>query len=89
MDKHPIDVWHGLVRSLDPAGLDDLLGENAVFVSPVVHAPQQGKAIVKAYLSAAFKVFFNPTFRYVREIVGPLDAMLQFETEIDGDQPDS
>jgi len=43
MDKHPIDVWHGLVRSLDPAGLDDLLGENAVFVSPVVHAPQQGK----------------------------------------------
>jgi len=29
-------------------------------------------------------VFFNPTFRYVREIVGPSDAMLEFETEIDG-----
>jgi hypothetical protein len=29
-------------------------------------------------------VFFNPTFRYVREIVGPHDAMLEFETEIDG-----
>ena len=28
--------------------------------------------------------FFNPTFRYVREIVGPTDAMLEFETEIDG-----
>lgn len=55
-----------------------------MFVSPVVHAPQHGKAIVKAYLSAAFKVFFNPTFRYVREIVGPSDAMLEFETEIDG-----
>ena len=29
-------------------------------------------------------MFFNPTFRYVREIVGPNDAMLEFETEIDG-----
>jgi len=36
------------------------------------------------YLSAAFRVFFNPTFRYVREIVGVSDAMLEFETEIDG-----
>jgi hypothetical protein len=35
-------------------------------------------------LGAAFYVFFNPTFRYVREIVGPSDAMLEFETEIDG-----
>ncbi|HUG04100.1 MAG TPA: nuclear transport factor 2 family protein [Steroidobacteraceae bacterium] len=84
MNRHPIDVWHDLVRSLDPAGLDDLLGEKAVFFSPVVHTPQHGKAIVKAYLSAALKVFSNPTFRYVREIFGPSDTMLEFETEIDG-----
>lgn len=84
MNRHPIKVWHDLVRSLNPAGLDDLLSENAVFLSPVVHTPQRGKAIVKAYLSAAFKVVFNPTFRYVREINGPSDAMLEFETEIDG-----
>jgi hypothetical protein len=84
MNRHPIKVWHDLVRSLNPAGLDDLLGEDAVFVSPVVHTPQRGKAIVKAYLSAAFKVVFNPSFRYVREITGPSDAMLEFEVEIDG-----
>ena len=36
------------------------------------------------YLSAAFQVFFNPTFRYVRELIGPSDAMIEFETEIDG-----
>ena len=29
-------------------------------------------------------MFFNPSFRYVREIVGPSDAMLEFEVEIDG-----
>lgn len=84
MNRHPIEVWHDLVRTLNPAGLDDLLSENAVFVSPVVHTPQRGKAIVKAYLSAAFKVVFNPGFRYVREIIGPSDAMLEFEVEIDG-----
>ncbi|MDP9200186.1 MAG: nuclear transport factor 2 family protein [Pseudomonadota bacterium] len=84
MNRHPIKVWHDLVCSLNPAGLDDLLGENAVFVSPIVHTPQRGKAIVKAYLSAAFEVVFNPTFRYVREIIGPSDAMLEFESEIDG-----
>ena len=36
------------------------------------------------YLSAALHVFLNPTFRYAREIVGATDAMLEFDTEIDG-----
>lgn len=76
MNTHPIDAWHALVRSQDASGLDALLAEEAVFVSPVVHTPQRGKAIAQAYLSAAFQVFFNPAFRYVREIRGPSDAML-------------
>jgi hypothetical protein len=84
MNSNPIDVWHSLVRAQDPGGLDALLAEDAVFISPVVHTPQRGKALTKAYLSAAFQVFFNPSFRYVREIRGPSDAMLEFETEMDG-----
>ncbi len=79
-----VEQWHALVRSRDPSGLDDLLADDAVFISPVVHTTQRGKAITRAYLSAAFVVFMNPTFRYVREIVGASDAMLEFETEIDG-----
>lgn len=86
MNNHPIDAWHDLVRSNDPSGLEELIAEDAVFVSPVVHAPQRGKALTRAYLAAAFRVFFNPTFHYVREIRGPSDAMLEFETEIDGIQ---
>jgi hypothetical protein len=82
--EHPITVWHRLVRERDPHGLDTLLDEDAVFVSPVVHTPRRGKQITTAYLSAAFRVFFNPTFRYVREIIADSDAMLEFETEIDG-----
>jgi hypothetical protein len=84
MTDHPLHVWHRLVASQDPSGLDALLAEDAVFHSPVVHTPQRGRKLAALYLGAAFHVFFNPSFRYVREIVGASDAMLEFETEIDG-----
>ena len=80
----PIVTWHRLVRDRDAAALDALLADDAVFFSPVVHTPQRGKALAAGYLSAALQVFANPSFRYVREIVGDRDAMLEFETEIDG-----
>ena len=79
-----LETWHRLVRTNDASGLRELVAEDAVFHSPVVHAPQHGRKLAVMYLSAAFRVFFNPTFRYVREIVGAHDAMLEFETEIDG-----
>jgi hypothetical protein len=84
VDNQPLETWHRLVRTQDPSGLNALLAEDAVFHSPVVHAPQRGRKLTAMYLSAALHVFFNPTFRYVREIVGASDAMLEFETEIDG-----
>lgn len=84
MTDHPLEIWHGLVRSQDPSGLNDLLSEDAVFYSPIVHTPQRGRELTAMYLTAAFHVLFNPTFRYVREIVGASDAVLEFETEIDG-----
>jgi hypothetical protein len=83
MTAHPLQTWHRLVRDHDPSGLDQLLAEDVVFYSPVVHSPQRGRALTAGYLTAAFQVFFNPSFRYVREIVGASDAMLEFETEID------
>ncbi len=84
MTEHPVKAWHRLVQDRNPRGLDVLLDDDAVFVSPVIHTPQRGRRITTAYLTAAFHVFFNSTFRYVREIIGPSDAMLEFETEIDG-----
>ena len=83
MSTHPIAAWHQVVKDRDLAGLDALLDSDAVFISPVVHTPQRGRKVALMYLAAAFQVFFNPTFRYVREIIGPSDAMLEFETEID------
>jgi len=79
-----LEAWHHLVRTQDASGLHALIAEDAVFHSPVVHTPQRGRKLAVMYLGAAFQVFFNPTFRYVREIVGTSDAMLEFETAIDG-----
>ncbi|HEY9023048.1 MAG TPA: nuclear transport factor 2 family protein [Burkholderiaceae bacterium] len=84
MTSPALETWHRLVRTNDASGLPALIAEDATFHSPVVHAVQPGRKLTVMYLSAAFKVFFNPSFRYVREIVGPNDAMLEFETEIDG-----
>ena len=86
MKEHPLETWHRLVGTQDATGLGALLADDAVFYSPVVHAPQAGRRLAARYLCAAFQVFFNPTFRYVREIVGASDAMLEFETVIDGVQ---
>ena len=84
MHTDPIALWHTLAKHRDALGLDDLLADDAVFHSPVVHIPQVGKAITKKYLAAAFQVFFNDTFRYVREIKGERDAVLEFQVELDG-----
>lgn len=79
-----LDTWHGLVKSRNVKGLDALLADDVVFFSPVVHTPQVGKVLTLQYLSAAFHVFFNESFRYVRELSARRDAVLEFQVEIDG-----
>lgn len=84
MPINTLSTWHELVSTPNAKGLDALLADDVVFHSPVVHTPQVGKAVTTQYLAAAFKVFFNETFAYVREIAGPRDAVLEFQVEIDG-----
>ena len=77
--------WHAYMQGgSDLALLSDMLADDAVFHSPVVHTPQAGKPITTMYLAAALHVFGNETFRYVREVVGERDAVLEFLVEIDG-----
>ncbi len=76
-------AWHRVVDTRDPALLGDLLAEDAVFHSPVVHKPQVGRDLVTMYLTGALHVLGNDSFTYVREIVGPNDAMLEFLATVD------
>jgi len=79
----PIQIWYRLAKDRDVQGLDALLADDVVFYSPVVHTPQVGKAIAKKYLAAAFAVFFNESFRYVRELSDDRNAFLEFEVDLD------
>ncbi len=77
--------WHAYMQGgSDLQLLSGMLADDAVFHSPVVHTPQEGKAKVMAYLGAAAVVLGNDSFRYVRELVDGDDACLEFTAEIDG-----
>lgn len=76
--------WHASVANQDMSILSELLDDDVVFYSPVVHSPQEGKAITAMYLAGASKVLGNDAFEYVREIVDGNNAMLEFTTVIDG-----
>ncbi|MEM9464102.1 MAG: nuclear transport factor 2 family protein [Actinomycetota bacterium] len=74
---------HELVDAKRPEGLSSLLANDVEFHSPVMFAPQKGKADSELYLTAAFHVLFNDSFRYVRQMIGERDAALEFELELD------
>jgi len=84
MTAETLSDWHELVKTRDTDGLDSLLSDTVVFYSPIVHAPQVGKAITKKFLTAAFHVLANDSFQYVREVAGNRDAVLEFQVEIEG-----
>lgn len=83
-NSSPLAAWHQLVTDKDVTGVDALLAEDVVFHSPIVDTPQAGKAITRQYLAAVFDIFSKRSFRYVREVVGEHDAVLEFLVEIDG-----
>jgi hypothetical protein len=76
--------WHEIVSRADLSALQDVLAEDVVFHSPVVHTPQRGRDLTTMYLVAAMQVLGGDKFRYVREIVSDRDIVLEFETEVDG-----
>ena len=84
MIENTIAAWHKLIETKDAAGLDNILADNVVFHSPIVHTPQEGKPITTLYLTAALYVFNNDSFKYLREVISNNNAVLEFSTVIDG-----
>lgn len=77
--------WHEVVESRDAAVLAGMIAEDAVFNSPAVHAPQEGRDLVVAYLGAAL-VVLGPTLTYHDTWTRENDAVLRFTAEVDGKQ---
>jgi len=84
MIKTTLKTWHKMLETKDYSLLPGLLADDVVFHSPVVHTPQEGKAITTLYLSAATDVLGGEAFHYLREVVDGRHAILEFQTEIDG-----
>ena len=72
---------------IDPASLQNWI-DYPPSSPPLPFGPtaSETEAIDKALdtLAAAFQVFFNESFRYVRELTSDRDAVLEFELELDG-----
>ena len=91
-----IEKWHLHMKGQLPGGLDVLLDDDVVFISPIVFTPQEGKAITKLYLQAAGQTLpgekqssGTPTnddksFRYIKEVLSGKTAVLEFETYVEG-----
>ena len=83
--REVIHRWHDMMSGSSQDGLFELLAEDCIFWSPVVHTPQQGRDITYLYLSAASQVF-GGDFRYVSKMVDGSRAVLEFTCAIDGIQ---
>jgi hypothetical protein len=84
MSETVIQRWHKYVENQDPSILSELIAEDAVFHSPVVHTPQAGKKLCMMYLIGAMQVFSQGSFRYVGQWDQSNGAVLEFESKIDG-----
>ncbi|MAK11461.1 MAG: nuclear transport factor 2 family protein [Rhizobiales bacterium TMED83] len=84
MRPRAIENWHHVMHTGDVSTLSEILHDDAIFHSPVVHTPQIGKAKVMMYLTAATSVFDDTQFTYTREIFGDGQAMLEFSSVVDG-----
>ena len=81
--KNLIHKWHEVIESGDLKMLDEIIADNAVFSSPVVFKPMEGKEITMMYLHAAGQSFNMEKFKYTKEIHDDMNSVLEFETYID------
>lgn len=79
-----IQRWIDIIDNGRTDGLEALLAENAVFYSPAVFTPQEGRATTLAYLTAAVKVLGGSNFRYVGQWFADRSAVLEFAADLDG-----
>ena len=79
-----LNAWHEVVKSKSSDQLQQLVADDAVFHSPLVHTPQAGKSLPVAYLTAAMHVLANDSFHYVREVSEGPHSILEFALELEG-----
>jgi len=77
-----IDVWHKIVAEKDVSLLASIIHETAVFRSPFVYTPYEGRHILVFVLSNVLEIFED--FTYQREVISAdgRNAFLEFTANI-------
>lgn len=81
------DNFRSAVEAMNADAAPDLFREDAVFRSPVVFKPYEGRSEVLKVLAAAEQVLgASGKFRYIHQLEDPDErvAILEFATEVDG-----
>ena len=79
-----VQRWTSIIENGRTNELDALLADDAVFFSPAVFTPQEGRQKTLMYLEAAAKVFGDTDFHYVEQWYNDQSAILEFAATIDG-----
>jgi hypothetical protein len=79
-----IQRWLEFIDGGHSGDVTALLAPDAVFCSPAVFTPQEGRDTTAAYLNAAAKLFGGKGFRYVNTWYAERSAVLEFVADIDG-----
>lgn len=81
--EETLALWHQCVEKKTTEHLDQILAPDCVFLSPVVHTPQEGRDLTRLYLTGALAVL-GGDFRYIKEVVSGRHAVLEFISIVDG-----
>jgi len=77
-----LKIWHEIVANKDPSKLNAIIHPDAVFRSPMVYKPYQGRDILVFVLTQVIEIFED--FTYHREMVSEdgRSAFLEFTADI-------
>lgn len=79
-----VQRWLDLIDGDHGGDVAILLAPDAVFYSPAVFTPQEGRETTAAYLNAAAKLFGGKGFRYINHWYTDRSAVLEFVADLDG-----
>jgi hypothetical protein len=74
------DAFRAAAEAKDFAAAEDLFAEDAIFRSPAVFKPYEGREMIKVMLGAVVQVFED--FRYLEQVETDDAAVLMFEARV-------
>ncbi|MCE0495484.1 nuclear transport factor 2 family protein [Vibrio salinus] len=78
MEQSSTTHWRQAIERKDISMLEDILAEDVEMYPPNINEAYRGKEAVLTYLSGAFKIFFNQSFRYTSVLDDSNHAVLEF-----------